>query len=313
MKTKHVFWGLLFVTIGVLVLLNNLNSLRFEWYDATRYWPLVLVLLGISIMIPNKIIKAFVAGISAILLAVVIFAAFKTGINTITDNIIIEGDNGLNFSFDDSTSFNTYVSNYDSSIKTANLKVDAGGGYFKLIDSTDELIKVFSTSNVNYSLTSETDNNGADLNLKMEDHRLRFHKGKLNNKTEIMLNTKPAWNLDLDIGASSVDMNLTKYNINNLKLDVGAASIKIKLGEMSDETNLKLKAGVSSIDIEVPENVGCEIRSDVNLSSKHYSGFNEISSSLYRTENFSKSGKKIFLSLDTGVSSITVSRYGKTW
>lgn len=90
---------------------------------------------------------------------------------------------------------------------------------------------------------------------------------------------------------------------------MGAASLKLKLGDRAEETRLTLDAGASSIDINVPEDAGCEIKTDVSLSSKHFDGFKTIDSDLFRTDNFENAKKKIYISIESGVSSIKVNRY----
>ncbi|HEX9253534.1 MAG TPA: hypothetical protein VF870_14915, partial [Ignavibacteriaceae bacterium] len=63
------------------------------------------------------------------------------------------------------------------------------------------------------------------------------------------------------------------------------------------------------IDILIPDSVGCEIKSDAALSSRNYEGFIKINNDLYRSENFDKFTKKIYIDIDCGVSSIDVKIY----
>ena len=94
---------------------------------------------------------------------------------------------------------------------------------------------------------------------------------------------------------------------------MGAASLKLKLGDKNDVTNLKLRSGVSSIEILVPDSAGCEIKTEVSLSTKDFYGFDKISSDTYRTGNFDNSKKKIYLNIHAGISSIKVKRYSAGW
>jgi hypothetical protein len=90
---------------------------------------------------------------------------------------------------------------------------------------------------------------------------------------------------------------------------MGAAALNVKFGDLSDVARLKIDAGASDMDILIPESVGCEINSDDALSSKNFKGFNKINHNIYRTDNFDKSTKKIFIEIDCGVSSIDVKKY----
>ena len=122
------------------------------------------------------------------------------------------------------------------------------------------------------------------------------------------LNPDALWDLNIDIGAASADLDLSKYKISKVDIEMGAASLKLKLGENVDESRVKISGGASSLHIIIPQNAGCEIETDVALSSKHFRGFNRLSGDHYITDNFSNASKKIYLDIKTGVSSITIDR-----
>ena len=142
-----------------------------------------------------------------------------------------------------------------------------------------------------------------------QGHIRFFHFNKMRNRIDLKLNTEPLWDLNFDLGAASVDFDLSPYKTENISVDMGAASLKLKLGDRAEETRLAIDAGASSIDISVPEDAGCEIKADVSLSSKHFDGFKNIESDLFRTDNFENAKKKIYISIDSGISSIKVTRY----
>lgn len=153
----------------------------------------------------------------------------------------------------------------------------------------------------------------ATVNMKMLKKHFIFNDGHNRNKTFLKLNTNPVWDLNFDLGAASVDFDLSPYKTDNVFIKMGVAALKLKLGDRSEVSNLTLKAGISSIDIGIPESAGCEIRCNTSLSSKDFDDFNKISSNLYRTDNFDSAKKKIYLKIDTGISSIHVTRYASSW
>ncbi len=100
------------------------------------------------------------------------------------------------------------------------------------------------------------------------------------------LNPSPLWEMNFDVGAASMNFDLSEYRTKNVTIDMGAASLNLKLGDLQDETRVEIDAGASSINISLPESAGCEIISDVSLSSKSYDRFKETSDNVFRTENF---------------------------
>jgi hypothetical protein len=53
MKNKNVFWGLLLIAIGVLLILKTSHVIFFSYYDLIKLWPVILIWIGIA-LIPMK-------------------------------------------------------------------------------------------------------------------------------------------------------------------------------------------------------------------------------------------------------------------
>ena len=90
MKTSNIFWGVFFVAIGGLVLLGNLTDLNFTWNSAWKFWPMVLILIGVSILVKNQIGKGIVAGLAALVLALTLYASVSATTNLIDDDFEIK-------------------------------------------------------------------------------------------------------------------------------------------------------------------------------------------------------------------------------
>lgn len=308
MKTKHFFWGALFITIGALILLNNFFFLNFGWNDLWKFWPLVLVLWGVTIIVRNNYFKGLLAAVSGIILAFVIFATFKAGSEIFTDNFKWDS-NDFNISADGSENLQSYNDSYDPSIKEAKFHFESGAGAFVINGTSTDLISA-KAAGIGYEFTVNKDSisHQADILLSMQGHHIRFRHGKFRNKAKIELNVNPVWDLNFDIGAASVDFDLRPFKTKNVDIDMGAASLKLKLGNNIDESHVSIKGGASALEIFVPENAGCDITTDISLSSKSFNGFNKISSDHYQTDNFQTAKNKIYLNIETGVSSIKVIR-----
>ncbi len=312
MKTKHIFWGLFLITIGVLILLNNLGSLYIDLQDVWKFWPLVLVILGLSFLVKNNIVKSFLAALAALVLAVAIFAFFNSAFYFV-DNRFTINDKGISVTIDGDVDTSNYNVPYNADIKNAKFNLKAGAGSFVIDDTTGQLLSAVTTGIKNNYALSRHGNNNSVIELTMKNRKFAINDGNLKNKAFIKLNTNPVWDFNFDVGAASVDFDLSLFKTNKIKVRMGAASCKIKLGDKSDVTNLNLKSGISSIDILVPDSAGCQISTDLALSIKDFSGFSKVSDGTYRTANFDTSKNKIYLNLHTGVSSIKVERYSKGW
>ncbi|PJA98588.1 MAG: hypothetical protein CO128_06765 [Ignavibacteriales bacterium CG_4_9_14_3_um_filter_30_11] len=308
MKTKSIFWGAFFITLGLLFLLNNFGSLNYEFYNLWKFWPAFIVLLGLALLVKGSVFKGFFSGMAAIVLALTLFAGFNSAKyfftnehnwNDFNNNVVLDSDR----------TYATFSEEYDPIVKSAKLYFNAGAGAFKLKQSTNKLFFVNSEGlKYGYSFKKD-DDNFAVINFWGKQSNVRWFRKQFKNRTAIELNVNPNWILDFNLGASSMDFDLSQYNITKLNIDMGAASLNLKLGIPRTETKVIIDAGASSMDIYVPELVGCQIDADINLSSKNFKGFEKIKSGLYRTTNFAESIKKIYFNIDSGVSSISISRY----
>jgi len=306
MKTSKIFWGTLFIFLGLLILINNFSSINFYWGDIWQFWPVVLVLLGISILIKHRAGKVIVAAAAAIVLALTIFATFKFTLSFVENDFEVVIDAGDDYEY----TVSEYHETFESSITKAILNLDGGIGSFKIDKPTDNLVYVTTRGIENNFFLSKADTDTIS-NVSLSMKRTNFHigKSKYKNVVDIWLNEKPLWDLNIDLGAAAIKLDLTKFKLENIEINIGAASLDMKLGSLSEETNLSIDAGASKIVISVPEVVGCQLDLDDVLSANNIVGFEYIKSGLYRTERFDDAEKKIFISIDCGVSSINISRY----
>ena len=306
MKTSNIFWGVFFISIGGLVLLGNITDLNFTWNSAWKFWPMVLILIGVSILVKNEIGKGIVAGLAALVLALTLYASISATTN------LIDNDFEINLGDEVAVFDTTYFSQeYSDSIKTASLNFSGGAGGFKMLTPTDKLLD-FRTEGVreNFNLERNDLDSHSDINFEMKsNHSIKLGKNNYKNNVELSLNSNPEWDLNFDVGAASLDLDLTQYKVNKLDIDMGAAALNVKFGDLADVTRFKLDAGASDIDILIPDSVGCEIKSDAALSSRNYEGFTKLNNDIYRSENFDKFSKKIYIDIDCGVSSIDVKTY----
>ncbi len=313
MKAKHLFWGLLFVTLGILILVNNFSGLYWDWEGLWKLWPLVFILWGIAIMVKNNTARVFVAGLAGIVLAVSLYASFKTVVHLTTGDFDIVFDNGPESDY--KYEFTDYTEPYSDSIKTAVFYFKAGAGTFtSFSDSAADLFYAH-TEGVknNYELNNLVAGDKASLEMKMKKTKIRVGLHSIRNRVEMYFNPQPEWDMNFDVGASALNLDLSPVKVRNLDISMGAASFKVKLGSNTRRTDVDIETGASDVDINIPEGSGCEIRTDGGLNSEKFRGFTKINSDLYRTDNFDSSSNKIYIKIDSGVSSLEVNRYTSEW
>jgi hypothetical protein len=298
MRTGRLFWGVFFLAVGVLLLLARWGDWSVTWSLTWKLWPVVLILLGAAMIMKSPIVKTVFAAVAALVLAVTMVSMFN--FSWLDDGV----------SFDKSVTQQTLEQAFKPGTARAEFTLDSGAGIFTVEDTTSALISARTRSSVGiYALdcSSGTDREIVNLHLPSSNHGM--HLRHMENRVDVRLNPKPVWDMNLDVGAAKLEMDLAPFAVEKLSLDAGAASVGITLGDRAQDTHVSIDAGASSIKLRVPESSGCDVRIDAPMSSKHFPGFEAKKKGWYQTENFSTAAKKIFVEIDAGVSSVRVERY----
>jgi hypothetical protein len=299
MKTGRFFWGSFFVVIGLLLLLNNLEYLHFDWSYSWRLWPLILIFWGLSKFTDNRAIRAGLSTVNGLILACMVFGFFS--FQWINDT----GDDSEPIQYS-----RHFSEPFDSTIEKASFTFGGGAGRFVMEETSQDLVEANTESGFGqYDLKRSDDDGVTSVSFRMRDRRSFRFFNKMRNRADIRLNDHPSWVMRFEAGASRLDLDLRPYKTEKVTIDAGVSSIRVRLGDRLDETNLRVKTGVSTVRIEIPSSSGCEIRDNAHVGTTHYEGFDKSDNDTWQTENFDNATKKIYLDIDTGVSSVRVVRY----
>lgn len=316
MKTEKVMWGLILIFIGSVFLLNNFGVINFSWGSVWRFWPIIFILTGANMLFSRLNNSAgSILSVSLTLIALIFIGYQGTRPQT--------GTGGRSWRFDykendkvskndaDWGTSNTFTEPFTSNISRAELNIKGGATSYKLTDTTSNLFDAEVKQNFgNYALEKTSRDSVEVLTFRMRDRKQKWDMDDMDgNDVRIKLNSKPLWDIDVEMGAGETVFDLSSYKIENLTLKGGAASFKVTLPEPVTTTNVKVETGVAEVVIKVPEASACRITVDTGLSAKDFSGFQKQADGSYQTSNYSTSSKKILINLKGGLSSFEVRRY----
>lgn len=282
--------------------MDNLYVIDFDWYNLWRLWPVVLVLWGISVLPVKDIIK--------VVLVLLVLGASVTYMmnNTVRWN---EDDFEITFNDDDCdyrSIEQEFTIPFEDTVDNANLEMEIAAGKYTLTDDSYNLLDFEKSGTVaDHKYTITQLDNSVDIDIYMEDE---FNiKKNSHNRVTMSLNPYPIWDMRYEVGAADLEMDFSNLKIENLDIEGGAASIVVKLGDAHYLTNVKIESGASSIKIKVPEESGCDLNISAVLSGKSISGFKKVDHGHYQTENFDEAANKIYVDVETAVSSYSIIRY----
>jgi hypothetical protein len=302
MKTGRIFWGVFFLTVGALFLLDRWLPIGIDWMEIWRFWPLILVLIGCSLLLRKSWMRVVLAAASAVLLACIVYALFSF----VSPFEMRRSYEGRDFTQRSDIPF-------EPGTESASLTIDLGAARCMVRGDTPELIAVEGTSTIGaYELDRSGGNGSEELRLRLVPHRNGFRFWRARNLVDVRLNTKPVWSVILKCGASTADLDLSAHRVEEVHVSAGASRVRVRLGANVPETRFRIEAGVTSLRLEVPSRAGCEVRTDAPLSSKRFHGFTRTKSGLYRTDNFDSASARILITAETGISRLEITRYDHT-
>lgn len=324
MKSRNVFVGILVLFTGVVALLSVLGVFEFHWSILWRLWPMLLIIIGISLLPLNDYVKGVVLlaalGVGCLLYHVesknyegnVVTRFFNrhfSGWNWDWDNDDDDIADDQSRDDDDAYPFDQHFSEPYADVDRASMDIDFGAGDITLMAPCAELAKVEASSNfVKYSFRAERKEGETAIYLSGKGHTKKVNK-KNDNDVDVALCAQPVWDFKLDMGAANADLDFSPYNAENIVINGGACDLNLKLGDQGHNTHVEISTGASDIDIKVPSSVDCQINLKSAITGKDFVGFVKNGHGCWQTPNFGQGANQIIIDLNSAVSDISVERY----
>ena len=299
MKSGRFFWASFLICLGAILLLSRFSLFVPEWQAIWRFWPLMLVLWGGAILSRGSKFAPVAAALAGLILAAL-------GAALIDWCLDFDGGGYV----DRPARTQEFAQPFDEGVRRASFRFESGAGSFNLEGTTAQLVEATVYSGFGrYVMRGDRIEQSEDVSLRLEGERRGWTFSRSGNRVTLRFNPLVPWDMKFAVGASRLDLDFSPLLVERVSLEAGASQVRVRLGDRSDEMRLAVSSGVSSVRILVPHSSACEINADSPLSRKSFKDFSRTNEGTYRTENFASSAKKVFISLQSGISNLTVVRY----
>lgn len=315
MKIDRLIMGIAILFIGVVLLLDNFGVINFYWRNVWEFWPVFLIIAGVNILFSGSNSKTghiISLGVLAIALVFLFYRGQQEPKKRMwwgneKNGIVIDDDND-----------NDTLTKVDlrqpftaaDSTKKVVLNISGGGLSFNLKGETNDLISAdIEEKGAKFTLDKEVTDSVTTLTLKMPSKKNSWNFDNGGDDINLKLNRAANWNINMKLGAGEANFDLSNHKVRTFNFNGGAASLDLKFGDLLPITDVNVKSGVATVEINIPKNSGCKIISKTGLSSTSFDGFEKLNSGTFQTSNFATSANKIFINLDGGLSNFEVNRY----
>ncbi len=288
---------LILITIGVLFLLANMGMLPLSfWEIAFRFWPLLLILIGLDILVGRR-------SPLGSLLILILWAALIGGI------IWLASPQGAAY-LPSAAAVTDQVSQPLDDIKSASIELDTGLADTTVAalgpDSGDLMSGTFGHREGSRIVkTYEVVGDGARLRLREESTNFFLASTSIS-RWDVRLNPAVPLSLIVNGGVGRTSLDLSTLQARDLVIDSGVGSMTVT-APRSGSVRMSLNGGVGSATVIVPQGVAGRIRVNAGLGgiSVNQSRFPR-SGDIYQSVDFVNATDKIDIQVDGGIGGISI-------
>lgn len=284
---------IILIILGGIFLLNNLDILPWSiWTNLWKFWPIILILIGVEYLIGQSIsLKTTLILLALIFIIPVIFA-----INPFTKNPLSTEKLTISEPLSDLTKAKVIID-----FPATNLNIKAAKNSSKLIEGEISFSKAADKPKV------EVEESFGQRIVKISQptsNGLPFISS-LRNETQLFLTDQIPLEIQINTGASKEKIDLSALRVDYLEINSQASDLNIAFnGLYSSRAKIKTKA--SNLNIKIPKDAATRITIDSKVKNLSIDSRFEKKNGEYKTKDFDKAFTRLDIRIESVAGSITI-------
>lgn len=273
---SSLFWALVLIALGTIFLLENLELLDFSFSRLWKFWPLILIYLGIKTVSGESkqaSLITFVLGL--VLVGWLIAAGLKEGKTDSTDDSEEESTEESFFDeFEGDIQLERNATLSDEA-KNPVLKFDLNraDGTFKLKEGEENNLSCSASGNKATMSMEEPSDSSQTFTVQ---GNTSGSAGE--NDAAIYLAPNKPWAVDGRLGYSEAKLNFSKVKLSSLKLDLLRGENNLVLGSSATDTlQVVIHAENASVNLKVPADVKTRVSVEQVSGTQNIEKFDALS------------------------------------
>jgi hypothetical protein len=299
-RRASITGALFLIVIGVFFLVLNLRPDVDLWTIVFRYWPLILIFIGIGKIFdailerrdPQHGGETWFSGVTiAFLVLILLFGlavwrghSIKYAEMHSTKALELQG-----------------AKTVSATIEMPAGTLDLSGGSPRLLDADFDYNRGTGTPSADYSVSGTE----GLLNIR-EEERSHFHIRTEHDIWGLRFGNDVPLDLKINMGAGQSNLRLNGMNVTHLELNMGAGQLDADFtGSRKSDLVASIEGGVGSATIRLPKDVGVQVRASGGIGSISTDGLRGDGDT-YVNEAYGKSSHSIQLTVKGGIGEITL-------
>lgn len=293
---------LILISIGVLLLLNQMGWLRWDiLWSLWRYWPVILILLGVEVLL--GISQSRVLYLLGLLIAIAVLAGLFG--YAMLQGAQVPAERPAS----DTAMLSRGLEDAERGLVT--LRLGAGTlNLGALVDSSNlvEAKVAYAEQSRKVQEHFAMTNGQAEFELRgSQENFLWMPSGKMNETWQLHLTQRVPLELRIEMGAGSVQADLSDLKITQLDVNMGAGDIVLTLPAAEGTASASVKLAVGELTVLAPSGVGVRIRanrllSSVNIDERRFTR----SGNDWVSDNYGSAAMKVDLQITNVIGTINV-------
>jgi hypothetical protein len=280
-------WGIFLLFLGIVFLLQTLGVLPWGlWGTLWRFWPVLIIIIGVSILLRRYNVWLVSLLILAMLGACLGIAAWQ---------------------YESPPPSGAATQSYSEplgDIERAQIEVDFTAGSIS--------ISSLPPASPNFvQVTAEGKSRDGSINVDFQRHdgegRLYLKTERGGARWEVRLATITPLAMNIKSAASNMELDLSQLKVTELKLDIDAGNCKLTMPSSAGTTRVNIKADVANVEVTIPDGVAAKVWVDTDLSALDVdqSRFPK-QGDYYISGDFDTAQNRVYLEIDCDVSRVEV-------
>ena len=298
-RKRSLVWPVFLITLGVIVLLNNLNVIDWNiWLVFSRVWPLLLVVAGLDLIFGRR------SDIWSSILIIVVIGMFAFGA-WIVQMV------GSNWAGDLTTQHVSYPLGGEEQAK---ILIDFSVGELEINSLSESNNVLEGTLDIyeNETLVQDFSTNDGTADLRLTTSGDEFSPpwlvGNLFDNTRdwiILLSDLVPIDLDVNTGVGVTVIDLRDLNLMDLTVDSGVGETIVYLSNIGSYS-VSISAGVGEMTVYVPKETAARIQLEIGIGDTSISGDYQYSGNFYISPNFEDAEDQVEIFISGGIGSVEV-------